>query len=315
MTGIEIKATFIRDILTGILLYLVIVATMYFIPLIGAAAWLFLPLPVLFYRLKTGRQGGLIIMLATLAVLTLITQEFAIIFFYYGSLLITGFVLGECIETHLPIGKIMLFTTLSTFGVCLAGFFLYSAFQNMAVSQFISGYISDYHALSKAFISELETVYPEIDRQMFEKESSALLLAHPSLIIIFYLIMVWMNILAMRRILIKKGIMVKTIQNLNHWKAPDHLVFGLILVSVLIFFASGVVKIACLNALIVLLFVYFFQGIAVVSFLFEKKRTPFAIRFFFYFLMAILPQFLLLVIGCGLFDIWINFRKLDTASS
>ncbi|MFA5905055.1 MAG: DUF2232 domain-containing protein, partial [Desulfobacula sp.] len=61
--------------------------------------------------------------------------------------------------------------------------------------------------------------------------------------------------------------------------------------------------------------VYFFQGIAVVSFFFQKKRTPFAIRFFFYLMVAILPQFLFLVIGCGLFDTWINFRKLDTATS
>ncbi|MCP4670460.1 MAG: DUF2232 domain-containing protein, partial [Desulfobacula sp.] len=59
---------------------------------------------------------------------------------------------------------------------------------------------------------------------------------------------------------------------------------------------------------------YFFQGIAIVSFLFTKKRAPFALRFFLYILIAIQPFFMFLVIGMGLFDTWFNFRKLDTAS-
>jgi uncharacterized protein YybS (DUF2232 family) len=60
------------------------------------------------------------------------------------------------------------------------------------------------------------------------------------------------------------------------------------------------------------MFVYFFQGIAIVSFLFQKKSAPFALRSFFYILIAIQPLFMLLVIGVGLFDTWFNFRKLDT---
>lgn len=317
MTGTQIRSTLIKDILTGILLYILIITIMYIIPLTGVATWLFLPLPVLFYRLKTGRNSGIVIMLASLAILMLVTRNIAMITFYFGSLLMTGFILGECIENHLQIGKIMLFTSLIVFGACLAGVFLYSAVRGQDIQQLISGYISNYYAMSGEFFSELEKLYPEmnLDRQVFEKENSVLLLAAPGIFINSYLMMMWLNILVMRKILVRKGITVKTIENLNRWKAPDYLVFGLIAMSVLIFFASGVLKFICVNSLIILLFVYFFQGIAVVSFFFQKKRTPFAVRFFFYLLIAILPQFLFLVIGCGLFDTWINFRKLDTATS
>jgi len=316
MTGTQIQSTLIKDILIGILLYILIITTMYIMPLTGVAIWLFLPLPILFYRLKTGRNSGIVIMLASLAILMLVTRNIAMITLYFGSLLMTGFILGECIEKHFSVGKIMLFTCLIVFGLCLVGVFLYSATQRQEIQQLISSYVSNYHAMSGEFFSELERLYPEmnLDRQMFEKENSVILLAAPGIFINSYLMMLWLNILLMKKILLKKGIVVKTIENLSRWKAPDYLVFGLIAMAVLIFFASGVLKFIAVNLLIVLLFVYFFQGIAVVSFFFQKKRTPFAVRFFFYLLIALLPQFLFLVIGCGLFDTWINFRKLDTAT-
>ena len=286
MTGMQIQSAVIKDILTGILLYMLIIAGMYMIPLTGVAAWLFLPLPVLFYRLKTGRKGGIIIMLTSLAILMLVTRNIAMVTLYFGSLL-TGFVLGECIENHFPVGKIMLATCLIVFGSCLLGVFLYSVSSGREIQQLMSGYISNYYAVSGEFFSELERLYPEmnLDRQMFEKENSVILLAAPGIFINSYLMMLWLNILLMKTILLKKGIIVKTIENLNRWKAPHALVFGLIAVSVLIFFASGALKIISINILIILLFVYFFQGIAVVSFFFQKKSAPFAVRFFFYLLI------------------------------
>ena len=317
MTGTQIQSRLIKDILTGILIYILIITIMYIMPLSGVATWLFLPLPVLFYRLKTGRKGGVVIMLTSLTVLMLVTRNIAMITLYFGSLLMTGFILGECIEKHFPIGKIMLFTSFIVFGACLVGISLYSVAQGQEIQQLISGYVSNYYAMSGEFFSELERLYPEmnLDRQIFEKENSVILLAAPGIFINSYLMMMWLNILLIKKILLKKGIIVKTIENLNRWKAPDYLVFGLIAVSALIFFASGVLKFVSVNFLIILLFIYFFQGIAVVSFFFQKKRTPFAVKFFFYLLIAILPQFLFLVIGCGLFDTWINFRKLDTSTS
>jgi len=239
MTGMQIQSTLIKDILTGILLYMLIIAGMYMIPLTGIATWLFLPLPVLFYRLKTGRKGGIIIMLTSLAILMLVTRNIAIVTLYFGSLLMTGFVLGECIENHFPIGKMMLVTCLIVFGSCLVGAFLYSALTGQEIQHLMSGYISNYYALSGEFFSELERLYPEmnLDRQMFEKENSLILPAAPGVFINSYLMMLWLNILLMKKILLKKGIVVKTIENLNCWKAPHALVFGMIAGSVLIFFA------------------------------------------------------------------------------
>jgi uncharacterized protein YybS (DUF2232 family) len=56
--------------------------------------------------------------------------------------------------------------------------------------------------------------------------------------------------------------------------------------------------------------VYFFQGIAIVSFYFDKKRLPRFVRVFLYTLIALQQLILLVVIGLGFFDLWVNFRRL-----
>ena len=316
VTGTLIQPTAIKDILTGILLCMLIIAIMHVIPLIGIFAWMFLPLPVLFYRLKTGRNGSGIIMAASLAVLIVFTSNFAFNTLYFGSLLMTGFFLGEFIEKHLSIEKIMLYTGVAVLGSCIAVLLIYSLTHAQGIEQIISNYISRYHTLSSGLFSESAQLYPEmqIDQQMLEKASALFIIIFPGIFINSYLTMVWLNILLIKKILLKKGLRVKTIENLNQWKAPDHLVFGVIALSVLIFLPVDVLKYFAVNCLIILMFVYFFQGIAVVSFFFQKKSVPFALRSFFYILIAIQPFFMFLVIGFGLFDTWINFRKLDTAT-
>ena len=70
-------------------------------------------------------------------------------------------------------------------------------------------------------------------------------------------------------------------------------------------------KIIGLNILLVLMTIYFFQGIAIVSFYFEKKQFSRMLRFVLYSLIALQQIVLLVVIGLGIFDMWLNFRKLE----
>ncbi|WP_300464216.1 DUF2232 domain-containing protein [Desulfobacula sp.] len=314
--GTLIQPRAIKDILTGILLCVLIIAIIYIIPLIGIFAWMFLPLPVLFYRLKTGRNGGGIIMVASLFLLVVLTRNVAFNTLYFGSLLMTGFFLGEFIEQHLSIERIMLYTIVAVFGTGVVVLFVYTATQDQGIEYIISNYVSRYQALSSQLFSESAQLYPEMkmDPQMLERASSLFVGVFPGIFINSYLTMVWLNILLIKKLLLKKGILIKSIENLNQWKAPDYLVFGVIAASIVIFLPLGVLKLLAVNCLIILMFVYFFQGIAVVSFFFQKKSAPFALRFFLYVLIAVQPLFMFLVIGFGLFDTWINFRKLDTAT-
>ena len=97
---------------------------------------------------------------------------------------------------------------------------------------------------------------------------------------------------------------------LQLWKAPELLVWGVIACALGLFIPITVVKVTGLNGLLTLMTIYFFQGIAIVSFYFEKKQFPRVVRFFLYALIALQQLILLAVIGLGFFDLWVNFRRL-----
>ncbi len=315
MTRTLLQPAVIKDILTGSLFSMMVIAIMHIMPLLGIFAWVVLPLPVLFYRLKTGRNGSCIIILISLGVLFVFTQNIVFNVLYFGSLLATGFFLGEFIEKHLPVERIILYTGLIIAGTFIGLLVMYSFSQGQGIHHIILAYFTQYQTVLEKLFSESSQLYPQVDMNPddFKRVGSLFAIVFPGILINSYLTMVWINILLIKRLLKNKGIVVHSIENLNHWKAPFQLIFGVITMSILTFLLSGVLQYIAINCLIILLFIYFFQGIAVVSFFFQKKSAPVALRFFVYILIAIQPFFLTLVIGFGLFDNWANFRKLDTA--
>ncbi len=289
---------------------------MHSMPIIGIVAWMFLPLPVLFYRLKAGRNSGGIIMVACIAVLIIFTGDIAFNLLYFGFFLMTGFFLGEYLEKMLSIERIMLYTGGMVFGIMTAAFFIYSISQNQNIGQLIAIYIKSYQAFSTQFFSETANFYPQmdVDLKRLELMNSFFILVLPAIFINAYVTMMWLNLLYIKKLLFKKGIAIKSLENLNHWKAPDLLILCVIASSILLFIPIDALQIFGANCLFILMFVYFLQGISVVSFFFDKKRAPFILRFFFYIFITIQPLFMCLVIGFGLFDNWFNFRKLDIAT-
>jgi uncharacterized protein YybS (DUF2232 family) len=61
--------------------------------------------------------------------------------------------------------------------------------------------------------------------------------------------------------------------------------------------------------------IYFFQGIAVMSFFFEKKNVSIVVRLALYSFILIHQLSLILIVGIGLFDIWADFRKQNPESN
>ncbi len=302
-----------KDILTGIFFSLLIIFVMYNLPIIGLFAWVLLPLPVLFYRLKTGRNGSGVIMAASLAMLLTQGGNPIFILLYFGSLLLTGFLLGECIERHLQIEKIILYSCLGVAGIAAAFSAAYVMTLTGGIEQLISGYMARYHDLSNQLLTQSAKMYPnwDIDRALIEQTTAWLMRAFPAIITSSYMIAALLNVVIIRRLLHSHGITIKSLENLKCWQAPDKLVAGLIAVSVFCLLPVGALKIILINCLIIIMTVYFFQGIAVVSFYFHKKQVPFAVKSLFY-VLAVQPLFMLLLTGCGLFDTWMNFRRLDT---
>ncbi len=297
----------IKDIVLGTCLCILIFAVSYTFPLLGVFALLLLPLPVLYFRLKLGRNSGSIIALASFLVLLVMSRGVAFDTLYFGALLMTGLFLGECIERQCRIEKTMMFSVFGVLAVSLAAFGVYAFFQARGIGEMTRSYISQYLDLTSAMYTDMGIEQTQIDAL-----NAAFMLVMPGMFIVSYMTTVWLNILIIKRLLARIGIRLKNMESLNRFKAPDSLVWAVIGFGVLLALPVGPVKYVGINCLIVLLLIYFFQGIAVISFYFQKKESPTFLKVFCYGLIAVQIYFLILVIGLGFFDNWINFRKLET---
>jgi uncharacterized protein YybS (DUF2232 family) len=143
-----------------------------------------------------------------------------------------------------------------------------------------------------------------------DKIHGALVRIIPALVSVSTLFVAWTSILLAKPVLMRRSLFYPDFGPLNLWQAPEYLVWGVIGCGLALFLPNEAIKIIGLNGLLILMSVYFFQGIAIVSFYFNKKKFPRMIRIFLYTLVAVQQLVLLAVIGLGFFDMWFNFRKL-----
>ena len=302
-----------RDILTGIAITLIILATSVKLPVMGFFCSLFLPLPILFYRSKLGRTTGLVVPAASMIILIAITGRFSVDIVFFMELLLLGYLLSELFELHMTVEKTILYACGGILLAGIIGLVLYSNLSGMNIYDLVSSYVAANLEMTLALYESMgvseENIY-NLSKSL-DQIRYVFIRILPAMVIASSLFVTWFNLLITRPIFKIKGLYFPDFGALNLWKAPDQLIWFLIGCGALILIPSSSFKIAGLNGLLVILMIYFFQGIAVVSFFFQKKKFPRSLRFIFYALIAIQQIFLLFIIGLGLFDMWLNFRKLN----
>jgi uncharacterized protein YybS (DUF2232 family) len=93
------------------------------------------------------------------------------------------------------------------------------------------------------------------------------------------------------------------------WSVWEYLVWPLIAAGFAVAFSSGLPRVVGLNLLVVFLPIYFLQGLAVVTFFFQKKGVSPVLRTLGYALIALLNPMPMLITAIGVFDMWADFRK------
>jgi hypothetical protein len=131
----------IKDIVNGFLITSLIFLISVFIPIVGFVAALFLPLPILFYRLKLGRKPGAIIFAGAGLVMIALVGGISLDVLFFAELLLIGFVLGELIELNLSIEKTVLFACGSALLAGLAGLLISSVLSGEGIYTIVSRYV------------------------------------------------------------------------------------------------------------------------------------------------------------------------------
>ncbi len=302
----------VKDIVTGVSITSLIFLISVFIPIIGFVAALFIPLPILFYRLRLGRINGLVIPIISSLVMVVFIGGISLDILFFAGLLLIGFILGELFELNLSIEKTTLYASGSVVLSGLIGLIISSMLTGEGVLAIVSNYVAKNLELTLVLYQGMGMSQENVQliSQSLDKIQHVLVTIIPALVSTSTLFVAWISILLAKPVLISRSLHYPDFGPLNLWMAPDYLVWVVIGCGLALFLPIPVIKVIGLNGLLILMTVYFFQGIAIVSYYFNKKRFPKILRVFLYTLMALQQLILLAVIGLGFFDLWINFRRL-----
>ncbi len=306
-----------KDILRGIGLTSLIFAFSIYLPVVGFFFSLLIPLPILFYRVKLGRNNGAIIPALTIFSMVLVLGGISADILFFAGLMVMGFTLGGAFERNLSVEKTVGYSSGIVLFSGITGLMLYSSFQGTGLVDMVSSYVAKSLELTLVLYEKMgvpeENVH--IISGAMDEIQYVLVRIIPSIITALTLFVAWTTLLFAKPIFRSVALFFPDFGALNLWKAPEHLVWGVIGCGLLLLLQDKALKVVGLNGVVVLMMVYFFQGIAIVSFYFEKKRFPPALKFFMYSIIAFQQIILLFVIGLGFFDIWLDFRKLAVKES
>jgi uncharacterized protein YybS (DUF2232 family) len=93
------------------------------------------------------------------------------------------------------------------------------------------------------------------------------------------------------------------------WRSPELLIWGVIVSGFAAALGSGALHGIAVNVLIILLPLYFLQGLAVVEHFLVRKGLSLLMRGLSYLLLLVVNPLPVIVTGVGIFDLWADFRK------
>jgi uncharacterized protein YybS (DUF2232 family) len=303
----------VKSITGGVALILALFGMAAHLPIIGFFFALFIPLPVWFYHQKLGHKRGLTVTIIAALVVYAIMGRLGVDLIFFSELLFIGILLSRLFGKNLSLEIVVGTTCLVVLGSGTAGLIFYSLTLNQGIGSLISAYVMQNLELTMALyksagISE-ETV--RILSDSIGQIHYVLVRITPALITTTTLLVIWANLLAARPIFSFGSLAFPMTGPLNRWRAPELLIWLVIGCGGALLIPSRGLNMIGLNGLIVLMTIYFFQGIAIISFYFNKKNFSKGAKILLYGLIVLQQLLLFVVIGLGLFDAWLDFRKLD----
>jgi len=309
-----IPADVLKDIAIGTGMTAILFTVSLMSPLLGIFATVCIPIPALYFRVKLGRKFGALIPACSGILMVAVTggADFDLLFFF--ELVLLGLLIGELLPRRLTVERTVF---LASAGTLVAGVILLlclNAFQSTELAARINETVRQ--NLEYTLSVYRSAGVPEKNVQMvagaLDSIQFVLVRILPALTVSAVLVLTWLSLLLSRPLLYRRGRFVPHFGALNRWTAPDWLVWGAIGCGVFLLLPVQTLKLVGLNGLLVLMTIYFFQGIAVISYYFVQKRFPKPLRILLYSLIAFQQLVLLAVVVLGFLDVWADFRKLGS---
>ena len=98
--------------------------------------------------------------------------------------------------------------------------------------------------------------------------------------------------------------------DLARWSAPEWLVWPLLVSGFAWFLPIRAAANIAMNCFVIVVGIYFCQGLAIMAFYFKQLRMPGVARGLIYFVTLAQPLLMAVVGAAGIFDLWVDFRRL-----
>lgn len=224
---------------------------------------------------------------------------------------IAGMLMAWSAEKQFRVEAVVLLPALVVLGA-IAFYFIYGAMQQSITPwELVLKNIRESVELNIEFYSRLPLNPEEIQAIVDNKPRMISLFARifPALCVMAALFTIWMNLIAACRLLKSRGIVLPRLSNLSQWSAPGWLVWVFIAAGGLSAVPVTPIRVVGVNIFLVVSFLYFLQGLAIVSFFFQHKNISLFFRFLVYFLIAIQQILMIAIAAVGFFNLWVDFRK------
>lgn len=304
------SAGFFASVAVSSLLFLSAVA----VPLVGSAAFLLAPLPVLYYSARIGRLRQL----AALGTAVLVAAGAIRIIVPAAPLPVPLFILAflgipimEFARRNSSVEKTVLFCVL-LYGGCAAALIGYASVQTgKSPGALIDAYIAESLKESVEIYRQTGATSEQLTMLRTGMEEIATLLSrmYPALFCVMIAGTAWLNILMAWGLFRKNAIPVPGFGDLALWKAPEHLVWVFIVAGGALVIPVPEIRTVGLNLFIVCAFIYFLAGLAILGYVFRVKNVPSLIKVSGYTLVFAVKYVACIVAALGLFDLWVDFRK------
>lgn len=266
------------------------------------------PLPAAYVQMRQGLVSGLGVVFLVAGVLWLIEGPgggfLYVLQFGLASVLLPRFLLrGHPWDR--AIGATALIGTLLSVSLLFA----YAQYSDQATEEVVSGYIQGELAKVDEFYQQAELTLTQTEelKALTSGTADYLLTAYPALIMVANSALLLLVLILLARL--SQGHYRIPGSPLYLWKAPEVLIWGVILGGFGVFFATGLSQQVSVNLLTLLLPVYFLQGMAVVAHFFQRRGTAPFLRVLGYMMLVIVNPLPAVVTGIGIFDLWLDFRN------
>jgi uncharacterized protein YybS (DUF2232 family) len=282
-------------------------------PIVGALAMLCAPAPILLGAI--GRPHEYLKTIVALALTAALVAVAA------GPLQVLGFALSLGLATLLMVitirrqwafESIIVTITAAMMAAVTAALLLWAGSPAALIKQV-------HHAVGLS-MSHADKVYEKLGLSLSDsKELSSRVLditttLCPALAAMVGAIMVLINLGLVWRLAGKQRLGYQLFSGLSTWRTPEWLIWLLLASGFGMFIPQQGARIAAANFFVLVAAIYFCQGLAIVSYYLRMLAMPMVVRATIYAIALLQPVLAALVCLAGIFDMWIDFRRLKPPS-